>query len=109
MPIPVPPVRLPAGLGCHRVRYKDQQQYVGSLKCRCSGLTPHLRTRTHILTKGPPHTHIQVWEELGWVVSFLMPRTDYALQAVHDPLTGVKRETVPKKEDTVSHRNKPRG
>lgn len=58
----------------------------------------------------PPHTHIQVWEELGWVVSFLMPRTDYALQAVHDPLTGVKRkETVPKKEDTVSHRNKPRG
>lgn len=103
------PSPLPATLGCQRVRSKDQQQHLGLSKMQM------LRSHSTPQNQNPhfnhgTHTHIQVWEELGWVVCFLTPRKDYALQAVNAPLTGVKRkETVPKKEDTVSHRNKPRG
>lgn len=38
-----------------------------------------------------------------------MPRTDYALQAINALMGVMRKETVPKKDDTVPHRNKPKG
>lgn len=92
------PAPFPTGLAPHGGQPKDQQSHLQQQHHQ--GLTknaaaqpskPELAFEPH-----GTHMHIQVWEVLKWVLSFLLPRKPNALQVVNTkpkPM-GVKRKAI---------------